>query len=206
MQVDAKAEVQGRPIGATCCLSPPLSALLPVCSLLSSHCNNPTWLEIRLQNSVYKMCNWQTFLDRARARVWNRFWPTNNFSRFFMVFFFQPLWEIVTVSKSFFVCHWFVGPVTERHFVSSQRKFSTAEYDEYNSPLINTIPPFIHSFCVCNCRYNSFYNYIKYTKSHSKSSRTELTQFEAPLNFFLGYEPPTNCQKRQLRKLQLIFS
>lgn len=72
----------------------------------------------------------------VRARVWNLFWPTNNFSRFLC-----SLWEIVTVSKSFFVCHWFVGPVTQRHFVTSQRKFPTAEYDEYNSPLINTIPP-----------------------------------------------------------------
>lgn len=206
MQVDAKAEVQGRPIGATCCLSPSPSPSYSLC-VPSSLRTVTIQLDLKFDYKIPSTkCAIGKHFSTVRARVFGIFSGQPTILAVFYGFFFQPLWEIVTVSKSFFVCHWFVGPVTERHFVSSQRKFPTAEYDEYNSPLINTIPPFIHSFCVCNCRYNSFYNYIKYTKSHSKSSRTELTQFQALLNIFLGYEPPTNCQKRQLRKLQLIFS
>lgn len=65
MQVDAKAEVQGQPIGAT--VSPPVPAPTP----LSAHGCVTIQAEIRLQNSVYKMYNWQT--SKSDTRVFGIF-------------------------------------------------------------------------------------------------------------------------------------
>lgn len=63
MQVDAKAEVQGQPIGAT--------VSLPPTAPLSAHGCVTIQAEIRLQNSVYKMCNWQT--SKSDTRVFGIF-------------------------------------------------------------------------------------------------------------------------------------
>lgn len=77
-----------------------LFPLLPPCFASSSR---TVTIQLDLKFD-YKMPSTKCAIGKhfSRARVWNLFWPTNNFSRFFFfLVFVQPLWEIVTVSKSF---------------------------------------------------------------------------------------------------------
>lgn len=90
MQVDAKAEVQGRPIGATCCLSPP-----PLTPCVFPPLPRTVTIQLDLKFD-YKIpstkCAIGKHFSTVRARVFGIFsgQPTI-LAVFFYGFFFQPL-------------------------------------------------------------------------------------------------------------------
>lgn len=117
-----------------------LFPLLPPCFASSSR---TVTIQLDLKFD-YKMPSTKCAIGKhfPRARVWNLFWPTNNFSHFF--FFFGFCSATVRNCNGFQIVLLFaidLLALSQSHILSLQRKFPTAEYDEYNSPLINTIPP-----------------------------------------------------------------